>query len=700
MSGISVIDTVQKDRLLQEANRRRGYSATYSRQASRAVQEIGPLPDVVDVERRKKCGRNFRRFCETYFAETFSLGWSADHKRVIKKIEKAVLRGGLFAMAMPRGSGKTSLCETAALWAVLYGHRRYPFVIGADAGSANKCLDVIKRSIEMNDLLLDDFPEVCHPIRSLERTIQRAKGQRLDGEHTLIEWKQNRVVLPTVPDSPASGAVVEVAGITGSFRGARHRLESGESIRPDLVLLDDPQTDESAKSPSQNDTRENLINGAVLGLAGPNTKISGLCACTIIQENDLADRLLDRRRNPQWQGELTKMVYEWPSNQALWEEYREVLEEGWRAGDGGTAGNSFYKQHRKQMDAGSRVGWPQRKGGFLSAIQCAWNLRIERGDDAFFAEYQNSPLKDVDDSLAIIEAPALAEKVNGYARGVVPASCESMTAFVDVQKTCVWYVVVAWEKERFSGHVVDYGTYPDQKRRYFTLRDVKNRTLAAAAPGTEFEGALWAGLEQTAHQILGRDWERDDGSVIQVDRMMVDANWGESTETVKSWCRSTEYRSRVIPSHGKYIGASSKPLSEWRADKGDLKGQEWMIPGRARGAVRHCLFDTNWWKTFLQNRLMTKLGDAGCISLYQATPSVHRMFSEHMTAEFRVQTQGRGRRVDEWKLKPGRPDNHFLDCMVGACVVASQVGVQLSVKKQEALSLQRPRARQRVSYLK
>jgi hypothetical protein len=39
-----------------------------------------------------------------------------------------------------------------------------------------------------------------------------------------------------------------------------------------------------------------------------------------------------------------------------------------------------------------------------------------------------------------------------------------------------------------------------------------------------------------------------------------------------------------------------------------------------------------------------------------------------------VPTTARGRTVDEWKLKPGKPDNHWLDCLVGCAVAASMQG--------------------------
>ena len=33
--------------------------------------------------------------------------------------------------------------------------------------------------------------------------------------------------------------------------------------------------------------------------------------------------------------------------------------------------------------------------------------------------------------------------------------------------------------------------------------------------------------------------------------------------------------------------------------------------------------------------------------------------------------------MDEWKAKPGHPDNHWLDCLVGCAVAASMCGARL-----------------------
>jgi hypothetical protein len=53
------------------------------------------------------------------------------------------------------------------------------------------------------------------------------------------------------------------------------------------------------------------------------------------------------------------------------------------------------------------------------------------------------------------------------------------------------------------------------------------------------------------------------------------------------------------------------------------------------------------------------------------------MLAEHLTSEYFIKTQARGRTVDEWKQRPEQPDNHWLDCLVGTSVGASMLGCVL-----------------------
>jgi len=586
----------------------------------RRTPVVTALRGVLSGSGPKQAQNDFQFFCDEYFPFTFYLPWSQDHEKVVGRIEQAVLHGGLFALAMPRGSGKTSLCERACIWAILYGHRRFVCLIGSDDGHAVNMLDTIKTELESNDLLLDDFPEAVYPVQCLDGIANRCAGQLCEGRRTHIEWTAKEIVLPTIPGSAASGAILKVASITGRIRGMKHQTAGGESFRPDLVILDDPQTDESARSLSQCQARESILAGAVLGLAGPGKKISGIMPCTVIKPGDMADRILDREKHPQWQGERMKMVYAFPENQKLWDEYAELRDEA-----------------------------------------------------TFWAEYQNEPVAEQEGEGEMLDADEVAGKTNGRQRGRVPVKCEQVTAFIDVGQKLLYYAVVAWEAD-FTGYVIDYGTYPEQPISYFTSRDV-DRTLRRVHQGTGVEGAIYAGLEALTGQLLAKEWARDDGAVMRIGQCLIDQGW--QTDVVHQFCRQSEHAAVLMPARGHGITASQKPISEYDRHRGDKIGHHWWIPSVTRKrALRHVEIDTNYWKSFVHERLATAMGDPGCLSIFGRKAVQHRLFAELLTAEYRVRTEGRGRTVDEWKLPAHRPDNHWLDCVVGCAASASMQGVE------------------------
>jgi hypothetical protein len=382
-----------------------------------AGRDIGELPAVVNEERKTAAAGSFRQFCDAYFPLTFHLPWSPDHLKVIAKVEQAVMRGGLFAMAMPRGSGKTTLAECACIWAVLNGHREFVCLIGSDEGHAMDMLESIKMELDGNELLLEDYPEVVYPIQSLDGIANRCNGQLYQGQRTHIGWTAREVVLPTMPGSVASGAIIKVAGITGRIRGMKYKRADGRTVRPTLVVLDDPQTDESARSLSQCATRESILAGAVLGLAGPGKKISGIMPCTVIRPGDMADSILDRDKHPEWNGERTKMVYSFPNSERLWARYAEIRAESMRQGNAGQEATEFYDLNREAMDDGAEIAWPERfNHDELSAIQHAMNLKLQ-DEAAFFAEYQNEPLPEDTEGDDELTAEQIAAKINRFRRG-------------------------------------------------------------------------------------------------------------------------------------------------------------------------------------------------------------------------------------------------------------------------------------------
>jgi hypothetical protein len=213
---------------------RRRQAAKASEQSAEA-RDIGPIPKVKNAKRRATCERDLKKFLTTYFPESFPLPFSDDHLRILKDIEQRAIDGGLKAIAMPRGSGKTTILLRALLWVLAYAHRRFGVLVEADEGAAEESLDTIKIEWETNDLLLEDFPEIAYPIRCLEGITQRGNAQTSQGARTLVGWKRKELVFPTIAGSKSSGAVIRVAGILGRIRGMMKTAQTAR--RSGLILF-------------------------------------------------------------------------------------------------------------------------------------------------------------------------------------------------------------------------------------------------------------------------------------------------------------------------------------------------------------------------------------------------------------------------------------------------------------------------------
>ena len=650
---------------IKEAARKR------AAEASQSGRDIGKIPLVKNPERREKCRNNLKLFLETYFPETFKLKWSQDHIDIMKEIERGIIHGGFQAESAPRGTGKTSILERAGIFATFYGHRNFMVIIGASDDAASDILNEIKTEIEFNELLAEDFPEICFPIKALNGINNRASGQLCCGERTLIKWSEE-IVLPTIRGSIASGAIIKTVGITGRIRGMKTIKADGTNIRPDFVLIDDPQTRESAESIEQCKKRMRTISGDVLGLSGPGVKISAFMTCTVIRPGDVADQILDNDTNPAWKGRRRKLLISFPKNTELWNQYREIWRESLRMNEDISDATEFYKAHQQEMDEGAEVSWAERfEPDEISGIQYAMNIYI-RDKETFYSEFQNEPMPDDNGDADRITAHQIWDRLNNRPRGEVPLKADIVTMFIDVQKNLLYWMVTAWAPD-FTGWIIDYGAFPDQKRRHFNLKNA-NPTYSSRYPGSGLEGAIYSALKDLCGDLLSRAWRREDGAELHIERAYIDSGWGRSTDAVFQFCRESVYSAILLPSKGQGITAAQRPFSEYRRNQGDKIGFNWMIPNvRKKRSIRYILYDTNFWKSFYRERLLTAPGDPGSLTIYGSDEEYHRNLAEQLSSEISEPTTGRGRRVDVWKALPGR-DNHWLDCLVGNMVAASEKG--------------------------
>jgi hypothetical protein len=665
---------------------------TYERHKERAaarqsqISEDGrdiatDLPQITDTDLRIRVAGSLRLFCELCLPERFGLSWSNDHIKALTKMERAVLDGGSFAIAMARGSGKTTMVIAAVLWAILCGHKKYVALIGCDRDAATKLLDGIKVELETNDILLDLFPEAVHPIRRLEGIANRCRGQLFRGERTYIRWTAKHIQFASIPANgeptgTAIAAIIETAGIRGKIRGMQQALPTGRIARPDAYVVDDPQTDSSADSRKQVKSRLDVITGTCPGLAGPGQKISGFCTCTVIKPDDVADQLLNPQKFPDFQGERFKLIYAWPENTDLWEEYSTIYRESMAMGEGFGRCNAFVRKHWEDMHAGAEVAWDTRhRDDEVSALQHAYNLLFRLGD-TFWSEYQNQPTSEEDDE-DLLSVDQIQARTNGYERYTISPDANLLTTYIDVQGECLYYVVLASQSRTFSGWIVDYGAWPKQTAVYFTKRTL-NRKLSRHYPGAGREGRIKQGILDLVNYLCTREWLMLDQTPIRISQIGIDAAWGPATRIVQAAALESPHRSLILPTFGRALEAKDLPMELWTPKPGEQLGIGYSIRPR-KGGGTYGLLDVNYWKSFVHSRFSTSPGDKGSLTLFAPElVTTHRMLAEHCRSETRSETVYKANRtVQIWTQSASRPDNDLFDCIAGAFAMAGIKGARL-----------------------
>lgn len=653
-----------------------------SRKRSAAGREIGPLPEIADPDRRNRGIDSLEYFARTYFPARFPLPFCDAHRLAMRRLEACTTDGGRFALSFMRGGGKTTLAEVEVIRAVLYGLRRFVVLVQATEKLVLRSLKKIQRELEANDLLLADFPEAVYPVRRLERNVVRARMQTLGGKPTNMEWHADGFVLPTVPGSPSSGAIVYVAGITGAVKGLSAAGPSGEILRPDMCLIDDAQTRESAKSPTQTADREMVITDDILGLGGPESTVAAVNLCTPIYPNDLSERFLDPEKHPEWHGVRTRMLEKFPDRTDLWDEYGELLLAGLRERDGGKRARDFYLANREEMGRGAAVTWPERtKAGAdqgVDGLELAMKLYY-RNPRGFKSEYQCEPDEgDAGADAKQLDPGAVAARVNGVGRYAAPKEATKLTAFIDPGKWLHWYAVVAWN-ERGGGGVVDYGCWPRQARTVFDKADARPSLEAFYnRGGTKLndEQLVFAGLRDLAAEVLGRTYYRDgSGDALAVERCLIDTGYGAAAVT--QYVRQSTFRGLLVPSKG-MARSSGRGVAEWSRRPGEKVGHHWKLTVGERAGSRLLVFDADEWKSRLFALLTSAPGDGGGLFLFGTAAGSHPLVAEHCGAESSTREPHRGGTFDKWRKLPDRPDNDLFDALVGCAVAAGYEGVRWS----------------------
>jgi len=653
------------------------YASERSRKTAEAInaktaasQEVGPLPPVANPTRREQCRLDLVAFCREYFGPTFYLEFAPYQITMLERFQHVTLHSGKDCHAVRRGGLKSTCARAASIWAAIYGHRKLIVLVGATDDKSNEHRENFFALMASSAKLQDDFPEL---IPLLAKWKQPKKQFRLDGRLLTLHPKdeRGRIVFPDIYDAPSCQVHVAPYSLMATdVSGLSYVDRAGVSVRPDLLIFDDVQTPQSAGSPLMTEEREEQITKTFLGLAGLGKKIAAIMVCTVRQHQDLSEHFLNRKRHPDWFGQVHKSVLKFPERADLWDIYAAKLGQGATPEEGKEQAQEFYRQNKSDMDTGGKVAWELDKlPDELSALQSMMTIRAL--DPEFFRrEIQQEGTAPVNSSGMKLDASGIVSRLSRVRRGVIPEECSRVTAFIDSSDQVLWWMVCAWQKD-FSGVIVDYGTWPDQGRPVFYKTDLVRR-ISQEKPGSSWEEAF-----AHAHNELERDLvER----FPELDLILKDWSDGGQKPRIESQVAASANRSRIRPSKGFAPRPGRKPVHLWGDQHRDRQTGAYWLEKRTEG-IHHVQYDTNIWKSHSARRLMTTIGAPSAVLLPGDDERANRLLAEHFTAENPKAVSYDGATGVAWELLPGR-DNDWFDCYVGCNVAASICGVGVAGERQ------------------
>jgi hypothetical protein len=253
----------------------------------------------------------------------------------------------------------------------------------------------------------------------------------------------------------------------------------------------------------------------------------------------------------------------------------------------------------------------------------------------------------------------------------------AVTGFVDVHDNIFYYAIIAWADD-FTGYIIDYDTYPKQRRRVFNKSDKDLITLKKGSEDVQTKAIIQSGLVTLLKDLLSIHFQMENDEneveVVRFSKILVDC--GYVPEIVDGAMRLVN-SPIIVPSKGSSVRATTKPMRQWNRSPGRVFGTYWIMD-RPQGRVfRTVTVDVNYWKCRLHEAFSVGAGSRSGLTFWGLDSETHRMIADHCNSEIAQFVEAGESKRYEWQLIPGH-DNHYFDCLVGNMVAASTCGIKLA----------------------
>jgi predicted phage terminase large subunit-like protein len=313
---------------------------------------VSPFPSDTPEQQRERVRRAREDqdfFDETYLPHYFTEPSAEFHPEMEALIDDGERQQRPVAVAAPRGFSKSTRVSFArVLKRALYQEKRFIPVISDTETQAKGITVSIRVECEHNPRITHDF-----------------------GPQKTGEWAAGEFVL-------ATGTKILARGDGQGIRGVKHGPH-----RPDLIVIDDIESDESVRNPQRVKQTEQWINEAVIPSLDPKRGVLFMVG-TLLSKRSVLARMLG---NPEWISKVYRALQE--DGTSLWPE-RFPVERLLRikALIGSVAFAKEYQNEPSDEDALFRQEWIRRyKADDLPAIAGVWlfiDPSISTGESADF----------------------------------------------------------------------------------------------------------------------------------------------------------------------------------------------------------------------------------------------------------------------------------------------------------------------------
>lgn len=664
-------------------------------QASSMKYEVGLLPPIspeiaADLERYD---RDYVAMHQEVFTESSGLKPLGPAQIDSAQRSNDIIRKkGRLVKCEPRSYGKTTRSSNEILFGVLKGHRKFPLIIAASVEKAKDILQGILTELSSNEKLAQMFPNVCACFEHAENLrASSVKYQTIANELTHLKIADDRIIFPHVPGEPSSGAVIMVRSkdnVRGTIFKMKKGPQAGRVLRPDIVLLDDIQTEQDAENPNTIRKLIKLIKKSILRSGRLGKRIDAIMTITPQNPGDLATHFMTNE--PGWEVVRYRMLEKKPSPEAerIWlGPYRDILlnYDKFVRGDKERArleALKYYQEHEEEMRGGAQVswdwayGWDEEPKTEISTLQACYNIIIEEGLDVFETECQCNVVNNevAGGYKATMEQIRL--KIHPFEYGIASESCFHTVCHIDVGKYLLAYTVMTSPRQ-LQPMIIDYGLWPQQPMVRFSKSNWPPQNIQTIYTNYQTDRIrVRMALVDLINYLMSKRYRKSRGIPMPINLIGVDSRYDR--DEVHKVCREHIHRANLIPLWSAGIAAKDKPINE-REQANAIERHFYCstLPATDKGG--HILWsDVNQMKTEVHQGWMAPPGAPGSITIYMPRyEGEHEFFFESQLFESPEEDYDpkTDRRKIIWKTE-GEVENEFFDNCVGCLALFSKRGVE------------------------